>query len=468
MPSPYPLLAALLALATFAGAAPHPDVGVVVFRDDFNGKLADGWFWEREERANWRVGPAGLEVCVQPGNMWGGANNARNVLYRPLPDPAAGPVEISVTLSNVPSAQWEQANLVWFYDDSNMVKLNMELVTGRFTIVMGREENDRARTVAIVPLDDYAVDLRLQAVGSRVRGQFRTRHWQQWRDVGECDLPVKGPPKASLHFYNGPPAAVHWVSVRNFAIRQMPPEGAWRPRVRATEQTLRLPGNGTGPAIALEHGFVLGCGAPAFAKGEGEQRIYRHQDGSGGWSWDRRATASPQPLRMGVGLGKLPGGEPSAAFDFGGEPPGLELDAVTRLENDHGDHTLAAHLWLSASPAGDGPLTRISVLFDWYGPEATGRSLNDGQRDYEYVETRETTEGPAQYQYRIKGLRGAPPRVAFDAFLKDARRRGLSANTKVVGLWFGNEIWDGSRGGTLVTKLDLVINGRRISGLTTK
>jgi len=205
------LVCGLLTLnSTIFGAQPDE----MVFQDDFSSKLDDGWFWEREEKSTWRVGPAGLEVRVQPGNMWGSANNAKNVLIRPIPTPVDLPVEISVTFSNSPTAQWEQANLVWFYDDSNMVKLGQELVTGRLSIVMGREENDRARTVAIIPLDDNTVELRLQAVNKRLRGQFRTRHWSQWRDVGECDLPVKGEPKASLHFYNGPPKEEHQTSVK--------------------------------------------------------------------------------------------------------------------------------------------------------------------------------------------------------------------------------------------------------------
>jgi hypothetical protein len=466
------MLALTLAAMSFATAATEADPGTVIFKDDFNGKLAEGWSWEREDRANWRVGPAGLEVRVQPGNMWGGANNAKNVLFRSIPVPMAEPVEISVTLSNRPTAQWEQANLVWFYDDSNMVKLNMELVTGRFTIVMGREENDRARTVALVPLDDYAVELRLQAVGNRVRGQFRTRYWSDWRDVGECDLPVKGEPKASLHFYNGPANEEHWVRANNFTVRRLPPESVTWPRVRATENTFRMVGGQTQQtntaAIGLENVFLLTNDPSSLAgaaKADSEQRVFRHQDGSCGWTWDRRASGSKQPIRVGV---DYPWSQSGAFAAFDPEKPlAMESDVVTRLENDQGNHNLSVHLWLSATVPGALPITnQVSILFDWYGPEATGQTLNDGYRDYEYVAQADQGR-PAVYQYRIKGLRGSPPKVNLQAFLADARKHGMAPG-KVTGLWFGNEIWDGSRGGTLVTKLDLIINGQRLSSLAFK
>src|SRR2546430_1183365 len=56
-----------------------------LFRDRFEGKLADGWYWLREHKEAWRVSKTGLEVLIEPGNMWGPANDARNVLLRPAP-----------------------------------------------------------------------------------------------------------------------------------------------------------------------------------------------------------------------------------------------------------------------------------------------------------------------------------------------------------------------------------------------
>jgi regulation of enolase protein 1 (concanavalin A-like superfamily) len=197
--------------------------GDVLFQDDFKGKLGDGWSWVREHHEGWRVTERGLEVRVEPGNMWGPANNARNVFVRPAPDPAREEIEISVTVENRPTEQYEQVDLVWYYDDSRMVKLGQELVDGRLSIVMGREEADKTRTIAIIPLDSFSVRLRLMVKGNRVRGQFRTPDAKDWRDAGECDspAPIDSKPKVSLQFYQGPANAEHWARVTGFRIQRI-------------------------------------------------------------------------------------------------------------------------------------------------------------------------------------------------------------------------------------------------------
>jgi len=195
----------------------------VLFADDFKGKLGEGWSWVREHCEAWRVSESGLEVRVEPGNMWGNSNNAKNVLVRPAPDAAGGELEISVIFENRPTAQYEQADLVWYYDDSHMVKLGQELVDGKLSIVMGREEKDRTRTVKIIPIEASKVQLRFLVKGNSLRGQFRPSGSDQWQDVGECDLPApaNGKPHVSLQFYQGPADAEHWVRVTEFRVRRM-------------------------------------------------------------------------------------------------------------------------------------------------------------------------------------------------------------------------------------------------------
>ncbi len=146
----FPVMALTSALFVVVGSSHAEEM---VFQDDFKGKLDAGWSWLREDRSGWRVTQRGLEVRIQPGNMWGPGNDAKNVLVRTAPDRAQGELEVSVSVTNQPTAQYEQVDLVWYYDDRHMVKLGQELVDGQLSIVMGREEADQTRTIAIIPAE---------------------------------------------------------------------------------------------------------------------------------------------------------------------------------------------------------------------------------------------------------------------------------------------------------------------------
>ena len=192
----------------------------IVFQEGFTNKLDPQWSWIRENPRGWRVTPSGLQVLVEPGNMWGPANNAKNVLVRPAPPLPDTGIEISVTISNEPGSQYEQVDLVWYYDDSHMVKIGQEMVDGKLSIVMGREEKDRTRTIAIIPLDSLVVSVRYLVRKNELRGQFRTPKDREWRDGGTSDWPAppEAKPKISLQFYQGSTNAPHWALVTDFKI----------------------------------------------------------------------------------------------------------------------------------------------------------------------------------------------------------------------------------------------------------
>lgn len=190
----------------------------VLFAEPFQDKLTDGWRVLREDPAAMRVENGTLSIRVQPGNMWGGANDARNVLVRALPDAQGAPLRIEATLSNVPTSQYEQVDLVWYYDDGHMVKIGIELVHKQLSVVMGREENDKTRTINIVPIVETSLQFRLTARGNTVRGEFRSET-SAWHLAGECELPGNGAaPSASVQCYQGPADAEHWAKISDFRI----------------------------------------------------------------------------------------------------------------------------------------------------------------------------------------------------------------------------------------------------------
>jgi regulation of enolase protein 1 (concanavalin A-like superfamily) len=215
-----------VSLRTYAGSDPAEATKPLVLMESFHARLAPEWSWEREHPETWRLTSAGLEIRIEPGNMWGSQNNARNVLIHPAPDPAVAPVEVSVLVENRPINQYEQVDLVWYYDDSNMVKIGEELVDGTLTIVMGREEQDRTRTIIIIPIDFTQVQLRLIVTGNQIQGFFRHTNEDAWRKAGECDLPAQAakPGQISLQCYQGKEGVEHWARITDFVLKPIPPD----------------------------------------------------------------------------------------------------------------------------------------------------------------------------------------------------------------------------------------------------
>ncbi len=193
------------------------------FLDPFVGSLRAGWTWIREDAAAWRLNPQGLQVRVQPGNMWGPANNALNLLARPAPNPAAETVTASVTISNQPTEQYEQVNLVWYYDDSHMVKIGQELVDGSLSLVMGREENDQCRTLCILPIQASTLEIRLTVRGNELTGDYRPAGTAAWLKAGGCTLPVHGEPRITLQAYQGPAQTERWATFSAFRLETRKP-----------------------------------------------------------------------------------------------------------------------------------------------------------------------------------------------------------------------------------------------------
>ncbi len=199
----------------------HATVGPASFVEPFRDQLSEGWSWVREDKSAWRIGQTGLEIRLQPGNMWGPPNNARNILVRPVPDPANQDVIASVAMENQPTGQYEQVDLVWYYDDSNMVKLGQELVDGKLSVVMGREEKDRTRTIAIIPLDSYTLQVRFLVRGNQLTGEYKPGNTTEWKTAGSCDLPVNGAPKISLQCYQGLATVERWAKLAGFQVHTL-------------------------------------------------------------------------------------------------------------------------------------------------------------------------------------------------------------------------------------------------------
>jgi regulation of enolase protein 1 (concanavalin A-like superfamily) len=209
----------IIVLATVASAlcVLRLDAADPLFSDDFHGGLKPGWSWIREDQSAWRTTDTGLEIRIQRGNMWGPENSGKNVLIRDLPKTNEH-LEVSVTVEHRPTEQYEQVDLVAYYDDSHMVKIGEELVDGKLSIVMGREEKDRARTIAIIPLEKNRVELKFRIEGKNITGFFKPEGAAEWKKAGDCDLPGTGAPKVALQCYQGSDQKDHWAKIERFRI----------------------------------------------------------------------------------------------------------------------------------------------------------------------------------------------------------------------------------------------------------
>lgn len=193
------------------------------FSDAFTNKLDEGWSWIRENREGWRITPDGLQIRIQPGNMWGPPNDARNLLVRSVPHPGSGSVAVEVTFENRPTEQYEQMDLVWYHDDSNMVKLGFELVDGKRCIVMGTETRDRTRTISILAHARDSVRLRLVATANTLRGEYQfPGSSQDWMVAGVCEIADVGAPRIAIQCYQGPGHLDRWGLIKDFVVYALP------------------------------------------------------------------------------------------------------------------------------------------------------------------------------------------------------------------------------------------------------
>jgi beta-xylosidase len=87
-----------------------------LYRDDFEGALAPGWNWIREEEEQW-------SLTERHGFMrfiFESAYYPRNLLLRPAPE---GDFEISTRVLFTPSSNFQFAGLLIYQDDDNNIRL---------------------------------------------------------------------------------------------------------------------------------------------------------------------------------------------------------------------------------------------------------------------------------------------------------------------------------------------------------
>lgn len=150
-----------------------------------------------------------------PGYLHAKSNNSKNLLLRKPPDTQKGLV-VEVFVESQPILQYEHAGLVWYYDDDHYVALWREK-TKEQTVLMVHEQEAKPR-FAEAKCETEVVWLRLVLSEGTGTSFYRTTDQEEWKKVGQFDLPVKGEPRVGIASGGGPKDAEGWVRFSRFRI----------------------------------------------------------------------------------------------------------------------------------------------------------------------------------------------------------------------------------------------------------
>jgi beta-xylosidase len=91
----------------------------LIFRDDFEGALADGWQWQSENAGQWSLerSPGWLEITAGSGFVRDGS--LENLLLRPLP---ASDFEMETRLIFKPTANFQFSGLIAYESDADFIQ----------------------------------------------------------------------------------------------------------------------------------------------------------------------------------------------------------------------------------------------------------------------------------------------------------------------------------------------------------
>jgi len=98
-----------------ATSTPNP----LLFRDDFEGSLGEGWQWVRENNKYWNLtnNPGWLEIIARGGSVGGG--NIGNLLWRQAPQ---GNYDLETKLNFKPTSNFQVAGLLIYESAENFIQ----------------------------------------------------------------------------------------------------------------------------------------------------------------------------------------------------------------------------------------------------------------------------------------------------------------------------------------------------------
>ncbi len=195
----------------------------VLFTDPFVDKLADGWAWLREDAQAWRLDKGELVIRTAQGGLWLKENGGGNLPLRTPPEIKGGKLAVEVQVEIEPTNAYENAGLIWYYDDDNYLILVKEKIGDHVVAQLVSEAGGNFKAGFHQNFDaDKPVWFRMELEGGKLSGYYRASPQDQWLKLGQCDLPTAGQPKIGLTTAYAPKDAEHFTRFSHFRILQIP------------------------------------------------------------------------------------------------------------------------------------------------------------------------------------------------------------------------------------------------------
>ena len=208
----------LLAMADAGGAQEK-----TLFTDPFVDKLADGWSWVREDPKGWRLDKGALVIRTAVGGLWGKENGGGNIALRTPPDVKEGKLAVEVLVEIEPTSMFENAGLIWYYDDDNYTILVKEKTGADVLVHIVSEREGKAGTAFHKKFNEgKEVWFRMEMEPGKLSGSYRNSPKEEWLKLGECDIPLRGEPKVGLTTAYAARGVEHFTRFSNFRMLQIP------------------------------------------------------------------------------------------------------------------------------------------------------------------------------------------------------------------------------------------------------
>ena len=96
-------------------------ISLTEFHDDFDGQLAEGWIWVRENRLNWSLAdkPGTIRLITDRGGLGGSAGYSNNILLREAP---SDDFEIETLMEFKPVHNYQFAGLIIYESDKSFIQ----------------------------------------------------------------------------------------------------------------------------------------------------------------------------------------------------------------------------------------------------------------------------------------------------------------------------------------------------------